>query len=141
MQFELPVASTLYSEETYYGYENGDTSKKVELRITGVLTNFNSINEISSANEGEYIFVKNIGENIENPTTNPSKKEIFSNSWIYNTKSRYQIDSLIDANTDGLIEQFIVKSSVDKSSLKVGDFVDILLRDSEVTSATNLQVT
>jgi hypothetical protein len=138
---EIPIASTIYSEDTYYGYEGGDLSKKVELRITGVLTDFNSINEISSASEGEYIFVKNIGEGIENPETNPSKKEIFANSWIYNTKSRFQIEYFIDANNDGLAEQFALKSSIDKSSLKVGDSIEVLLRDSEVVSIANLQVT
>ena len=141
VSIQIPIASTIYSQDTYYGYEGGDLTKKVELRITGVLTDFNSITEISSANEGEYIFVKNIGEGIKNPPTNPTKKEIFANSWIYNTKSRYQIESLVDGNNDGLAEQVIVKSTIDKSSLKVGDYIDVLLRDSEVLAASNLQVT
>jgi len=137
----ISTASTIYSQETYYGYEGGDVNKKVELRITGVLSDFNSINEISSANEGEYIFVKNIGEIIKNPDSNPTNKQTFANSWIYNTSSRNQIDKFIDPNNDGSINQFSVKSSIDKSNFKVGDFIDILSRDSELAYIKNLQIT
>ena len=137
----IATASTIYSQDTYYGYENGDTTKKVELRITGVLSDFNTINQVSSTNEGEYIFVKNIGELIKNPDSNPTKKQIFANSWIYNTSTRYQIDEFIDPNNDGSINQFSLKSSIDKSSLKVGDFIDILSRNSELSYVKNLQIT
>ncbi len=36
----ISTASSLYSEETYYGYEDGDLSKKVVLRITGFLSEY-----------------------------------------------------------------------------------------------------
>ena len=36
------------------------------------------------------LFVKNVGEKIEN--NNADYKEIFANSWIYNTSSRFQVE-------------------------------------------------
>lgn len=132
---EIPIASTIRSDEIYYGYENGDTSKKVEFRITGVLSEYKSIFEDTVSKVGEKIKVKNVGELIQN--NNLSYKEIFANSWIYNTSSRYYID---DFNS-GDISQFTVKSDIDKSSLKVGDYIDILSRDSNSVVKSDLEIT
>ena len=37
---QITIASDIRSEETIFGYEDGDETKKVELRITGVLSSF-----------------------------------------------------------------------------------------------------
>ena len=57
------------SDEFIFGYEDGDLNKKVELRITGVLSDFELLaNKGSSVtSEGERITVKNLGEVIQNP--------------------------------------------------------------------------
>ena len=117
----IPSTSDIRSDEVIFAYENGDTNKKVELRITGVLNNFIQKTDISSTVEGERIYVKNLGEKIANPQTK-TFKQIFANSWIYNTSSRYQI---------GFIEgsSFTLLSNIDKSSLKIGDTIEILERD------------
>ena len=133
----ISTASFIYSDETYYGYEGGDLSKKVVLRITGVLSDYKSFTNDSSISVGEQISVKNVGEVIKNPSTNSTRKEIFANSWIYNTSSRYQIDSF----SSGTISQVTLKDNIDKSSLKVGDYIDILYRDSQTIVASNLRVT
>lgn len=134
---KIETASIIRSEETYYGYENGDKTKEVKIRLTGVLSNFNITDQTSSANEGEYIFVKNVGEIITNPQSNYTNKQLFANSWIYNTSSTYEIDFF----DEGSIQEFTVKSEIDKSSLNVGDFIDILSRDSQLIAISNLQVT
>ena len=133
----ISTASFIYSDETYYGYEGGDLSKKVVLRITGVLSDYESFSNDSSISVGEQITVKNVGEVIKNPLSNSTRKEIFANSWIYNTSSRYQIDSF----SPGTISQVTLKDDIDKSSLKVGDYIDILYRDSQTIVASNLRVT
>ena len=57
-------------------------------------------------------------------------KEIFANSLIYNTSARYKIS---DNDTNQL------SSTIDRSSLKIGDEVEILERDTETTvSSSNL---
>lgn len=131
VEFEIPTASTIFSDDTYYGYENGDISKEVKLRITGVLSGYNAITSDSTINIGDSIVVKNLGKTIENPTSNSTYREIFANSWVYNTSTRYEIDSF---EVGGTISQFQLKSEIDKSSLKVGDFIDILYRNTQSIS-------
>ena len=54
------------TEENVYGYENGDISKKCEIRITGVLSEFVPGEDISLVSENEEISIKNVGEVILN---------------------------------------------------------------------------
>ena len=121
------------SDEIYYGYEDGDITKKVELRLTGVLSKFVQVSDNLNVSEGDIISVKNLGELIKNPGQNRTYKEIFANSWIYNTSSTYQIKSISGSS-------FTLSSSIDKSSLKVGDKVEIIERDTNnvVSSSTNI---
>ncbi len=119
---------TLRSDEVIFGYEDGDLDKKVEMRITGVVNNFVPISNINASSIGEKITVKNLGESIPNPI-NPSDKEIFANSWIYNTSSTYEIDSISGST-------YVLKSPADKSSLKEGDKVEIIYRAAYTVSAT-----
>jgi hypothetical protein len=133
----IEVASIIFSEDTYFGYENGDTSKKVILRITGILSDYIPIKTDFPISAGEKIAVKSIGKIIKNPDTNKTYREIFSNSWIYNTSSRYEI---IDDFTPGNTSQIILKSPVDASSLKVGDIIELLYRNTQTILKSNLQV-
>ncbi|MGA1048946.1 MAG: hypothetical protein ACO3UU_13135, partial [Minisyncoccia bacterium] len=107
----ISKTSSLVSNETYYGYEDGDTTKKVEFIITGVLSNIVIDSNSYSFLEGEEIYPQNLGQIIEKGS---STKQIFANSWIYNTSSRYQIDSF-SGNT------VTTKSTIDNTSLSVGD--------------------
>ena len=128
------ISSTddLRSDELIFGYEDGDISKKVELRITGVLSNFQLLPSATSSvtSEGERITVKNLGEVIANPITDKTQKEIFFNSWIYNTSCTFEIES-INGST------FLLKSNFDKSNLKEGDKVDIIRRGTEIVDVTD----
>lgn len=117
----ISLGDNIRSDEIYYGYEDGDSTKKVELRLTGVLSKFKQISETLKVSEGDEIFIKNLGEIIKNPLENKSYKEIFANSWIYNTSSRYQISSISGS-------AFVLSSKIDRSSLKVGDRVEIVER-------------
>ena len=53
------IVDTIYttddirSNEFYYGYENGDLTKKVELRLTGVLSKFTATSDIRLLSDGE----------------------------------------------------------------------------------------
>ena len=106
------------TKDTYFGYENGDITKKVEFRILGTLSTFKSSTR-NNVSEGDIITIKNIGDNIKNPEIK-TYKEIFANSWIYNTAARYKISS-IGSN-------YVLESDIDRSSLKVGDRVELLER-------------
>ncbi len=116
----ISVASNIRSDDTYFSYENGDTSKKVELILLGVIQDLVEENEDFKVNENDIIVVKNLGDKIKN--TNSNWKEIFANSFIYNTSARYEI---VDNRSTKL------GSTIDRSSLKIGDEVEILERGSE----------
>ena len=129
-----PISTTddVRSNEFYYGYENGDLSKEVKLRLTGVLSKFVSKSDIRLLTEGEKITVKNVGEKITDPLLNKSRKQIFANSWIYNTSSRFQVSSVSGNNF------VLFTSDIDKSSIKVGDEVQILFRNEENIAGTGV---
>jgi hypothetical protein len=129
----IPTKTDLRTDEVFFGYENGDTTKKVELRITGVLSEFEPVHDILLTTEGERIYTKNVGEKILNPETDKTDKEIFANSWIYNTSSRFDVESISGST-------FQLKSELDKSSLKVGDNVDILNGTTETVLHSNAVV-
>jgi len=120
---EINTADNIRSDEIYFGYENGDTTKKVEFRITGVLSEFVPISDYFKVSVGDEVQIKTLGEIIED--TGNSYKEIFANSWIYNTSSRYEIETF-----DG--SKPILKSITNKSSLKVGDIIEIVERYSNI---------
>ena len=115
----ITTGTRIRSNEYVYGYEDNDLTKRVDLRITGVLADFNPIGKLSLMEVGEEIKVKNVGEVITNPTTDRTYKQIFANSWIYNTSSSYNVGTI-----NGSI--FTLLSDIDKSSLKKGDTVDIV---------------
>ena len=48
----LGTADNIRANETIFGYENGDLTKRVDLRITGVLSELVPITDISLINEG-----------------------------------------------------------------------------------------
>ena len=120
----IGTAEDLRDNETIFGYENGDLTKRIDLRITGVLSELIPITDIKLVNESENVFVKNIGEKIFNDGEN--YKQIYANSWIYNTSSRFEVDIPFGSST------FKFKTNIDKSSLKKGDLFDILKRNEQV---------
>jgi hypothetical protein len=131
----ISLGSDLRSDETIYGYENGNISKRVDLRITGVVSDLIDVDDSSLIDEGEEIVVRNLGNVIENPQSGEKTyKEVFANTWIYNTSTRYQVRSIAGST-------FTLYSFIDKSSLSIGDNVDILVRSSNTLVFSNATVT
>ena len=121
VESEISSASNIRSDEIYFGYENGNPDKRVEIRLTGVLSNFIQVSDNLNISEGDIISVNNIGDLIKNPSVGKkTKKEIFANSWIYNTSSSYEVENF------GTDLSVTLKSEIDKSSLKEGDSVEII---------------
>jgi len=116
---DIIATDNIHSDDTYFSYEDGDISKKVVLRLTGVLSDFVQKSKTISVGEGDIITVKNVGTLVKNPEQNKTYKEIFANSWIYNTSSSVSIDSFDGASV-------LLKTSVDKSQFKKGDLVEFI---------------
>ncbi len=119
---QIQPTDNISSSETYFSYENGDVSKKVELRLTGVLSNFIQKSKSILVDEGQILTVKSIGDNISNPEQNKTYKQIFANSWIYNTSSSIEINSFTGSGV-------ILRTTVDRSQLKKGDKIEIIDKD------------
>ena len=133
----ISLGSDVIADDKVFGYENGDLTKKVELRLTGVLKEFvPSPNNKLSLND-ETITIRSIGEEIKNPNLDRTQKEIFANSWNYNTSSTYEINEGIEGN----LAQFPLKSTIDSSSLKVGDDIQFLEKTSDPFSLGTLLAT
>jgi hypothetical protein len=119
----ITATEDIFSDDTYFSYENGDTSKKVVITLRGVLSDFIQKSKSIFVDEGQILPIKSIGTLIENPEQNKTYREIFANSWIYNTSSSIKIDSFIGgSNPTGVILQ----SSVDRSQLKKGDCIELI---------------
>ena len=122
----IQTADVVRNNDIYFGYEDGNIDgTKVQLRLTGVLSDFEQVSKNISIDEGEIISVSNIGDLIENPDTNKTYKEIFANSWIYNTSVRYKLGVIVGAGCT-------TTGDTDRSSLKLGDDVEIVKSNSNV---------
>ena len=125
--------SEIIQDLQVYAYENNDLTKPVIFTLTGVLKGLKTDDNVFSSEENSIISVKNLGEVIDNSDEDISYKKVFFNSWVYNSSSRYFVSSFNGST-------FNVQSSIDRSSLKVGDRVDIVRRSSQEIDATNLEV-
>jgi len=123
----INTADNIRINNNIFGYENGDLSKKIELRVTGVLSELVNNDEINLVNEGEIIYVKNVGEKITNNQL--TNKQKFANSWIYNTSSRFQA---VGVSTDAVGGTITLNTNIDKSSLKEGDKFEVVRRNEQV---------
>ena len=131
----IGTADEIRTNEVFVGYENGDLTKKVEIRLGGVLSDFNLVSDVLETSEEQVLYVNHIGEKITLSETGSTDKELFANSWIYNTSCRFDVE---DINTGS--STITLKSEIDKSQLKVGDKIDILLGDTNNISLTNASV-
>ena len=73
----ITATDNIFSDDTYFSYEDGDVTKQVVLRLTGVLSNFVQKSDSISVNEGQILGVKSIGTLIENPEQNKTYTENF----------------------------------------------------------------
>ena len=117
----IKLGQLIRSDESVFGYEDGDITKKVHLRVTGVLSEFEPLEDIPLMEDEEEIGVRNLGEIIPNPEGDQTFKEVFANSWIYNTSSRYIAESV-----NGSTFSLGFDSVINEAALKVGDFVEIV---------------
>lgn len=111
-----------------YGYENGISDNKVELRLTGVLNEFNIPPTYQNADVGEEINVKYVGKKILNPEVK-SYEQTFFNSWEYNPTNRVQIESFTGS-------AFTLALDLDRVQIRTGDTVQILARGSNTVLGT-----
>jgi len=123
----IPFAADIRNDQIYFGYENGDLTKKVTFSILGSLAKFEQISEyLNGVAEGDSINIKSLGNPIiKTRFSNKSFKEVFVNSWLYNANSRFHIDNFNGPKSLNL-KSPILKD--DQTSFKHGDQVEIVQR-------------
>ena len=139
VDIDIPKTSNIVSNSTYFGYQNGIVSDeyKVNLRLLNVISGISAVDNNNAKNyifdDGENIFVKNLGVIVEG-----NKSKIISDSLIYNTSCRYQLDQFFRESNYAL-----TLSDIDSSSLRVGDRVEFLERNTEikVNTLSNVLIT
>lgn len=114
-----PVTS-IRTNDVVYGYTS-DTNEKVELRLTGVITEFDPQEDIYNSNIGEVFGTKSIGAKILNPPSNKTYEQISFNSWKYNTASSIKVKSFNSS-------VFVLERSLDDAYLRDGDNVEVVNR-------------
>ena len=129
INFDLKKSDNLHSNDTYFAYENGDITKKVEFRLLGSLSDIkldttSNKNHINSV--GEKLRATSFGTNIADTDSN-TRREIIANSVIYNTSVRIQLESI---NFDGSTAQ--VNTDINNVFLRSGDKVEILKRNTDI---------
>ena len=130
---EIPSATELYAPTLVYGFEDNDLSKRVNMRLTGVISNFESLQNLYGLTEQSRIQVKNLGRYVKNPPTDKTYSQVFFNSWVYNTSARYEIEQFFGTT-------FRLKGRIDKASIKKNDTVEIVIRNTQTVVATGLNV-
>ena len=132
VEYEITTADDIRSDEIYYGFEDNDLTKKVEIRITGVISDFTNLNDFGLSIEGEEMKVSHLGKIIKNPESNKTYTETVANSFIYNTSSRYYVNYSSGS--------FNTNSTIDKSSLIAGDSIEVLIRGSQTVVSSPVTI-
>jgi hypothetical protein len=120
----VSLGSTLTSGYPAYSYENGDLDNQVTLNVVGLINEFSG----SGLNQevGSVISVKSLG--IE-------QEDARFSSWIYNTPTKYQIDTITSLGSN--VYQFKFFST---HVLYLGDVVDVVDGDGNITTGTIVQI-
>ena len=130
---DIPSTTNVFTPTVVYGFEDNDLTKRVNMRITAVLREFDSNQDLFGLNPESRIKVKNLGRFITNPRLTKTYEQVFFNSWIYNTSARYEISDLSGST-------FTLTGIIYDSSLKIGDSIELLVRNTETVQASNLTV-
>ena len=120
---EITTSSIIRSEDTYFGYEDGDITNKVEFLILGSISNFVTFNPAFNIFEGDPIRVKNLGKIVDNNDAN--YEQILTNSWIYNVSPRFRISISSTPTSDLSLDDNV------GNKLRKGDEVEIIKRGSQ----------
>ena len=106
-----------------------DEGEEISLLLTGVVRDFEFVEDPILINLDEKISVENLGKNIRSERASRkdlSFREIAANSFIYNTSVRFQVSKI-----SGTV--FTINNSyLDKAYIVPGDTVDVLQRGSDV---------
>jgi len=116
-----------FKDYVVYGYEDGNTSKKIEFIVIGSLYDVEGIENFNLLKPNDIVNLGEFGQDIRFDIQNKTIKEYAFNSWIYNTRTSYDIQYFTLGSP--VIDTY---EEPHPTSLKTNDIVDILLKDTEM---------
>ena len=124
-----------FKDYVVYGYEDGDTSKKIEFIVIGSLYDVEGIENFNLLKPNDTVNLGQFGEDIRFDVQNKTIKEYAFNSWVYNTRTSYDVQFFTLGSP-----VINVYENPHPSSLKANDIVDILLKDTEMVVLSDVVV-
>ena len=130
---QILSTTEIRSNITAFGYENGDLDKKVEIKILGSTSTFVSIEDNGLNSENSIVYIKNLGDSITNFAQDKTYKQIFANSFVYNTACTFEVSSVSKP-------VFTVAADIDDSNLIVGDTIEIINNTNDIIVINNAKI-
>jgi hypothetical protein len=111
--------------DTYaYGYSGIGTDNPVKVRITGVLSNLNILENSYLYDENQTVKIKSLGITLD---------DVKSNNWLFNLATTYNVESVTLLN---LSNNSYTITTYDENNISVGDRVKIILTNGTEVDAT-----
>ena len=120
----IDVGQLLRYDTYAYGYSGIGTENLVKVRITGVLSNFNIIENSFLYDENQIAKIKSLGISLN---------DIKSNNWLFNNATTYNVESITLLNTSN--NSYTI-TTYDENNISVGDNVKIIQTDGTEVQAT-----
>ena len=115
-------------------YATDANGNRVEVRITGVISDFKQTSDIFYSDLNEVYQTKTVGKKLKNPAGDKTPIQIIGNSWIYNTASTLRVESFSGST-------FTLELDVDKAYLRTGDKVQVINRADNSIAVDSADVT
>jgi hypothetical protein len=111
--------------DTYaYGYSGIGTDNPVKVRITGVLSDLNILENSYLYDENQIVKIKSLGITLD---------DVKSNNWLFNLATTYNVESVTLLN---LSNNSYTITTYDENNISVGDRVKIILTNGTEVDAT-----
>jgi hypothetical protein len=81
----ISSSNEIFLDSYAYGYTDNEAQEIVKIRILGVLSAINVFNQNPYFDQGDFIFIKSLGNNLE---------DYRSNNWFFNVATRFDVESI-----------------------------------------------
>ena len=122
-------------DSTVYGFEDGDTSKRIDFIVIGSLVSIDGISDFTLLSDNDVVEVGNLGDDVRVDIVDKTIKEYSFGALKYNVKTSYDIFNFNIGSAE-----IVLHEEPDPNSLGNNEIVDIILKDTETTILDNIQV-